>query len=289
MILVTGAAGKTGRAVIATLCRRGQTVRALARTSEQVGVLRDLGAQEVTVGNMRDPRSWTQAMADVCTVYHICPNMSPDEIAIGRLALAAASDADVAHFVYHSVLHPQTKAMPHHWNKLRVEELLFESGLHFTILQPAAYMQNVLAGWDSVVSRGVYRVPYAVETRLGMVDLEDVAEVAATVLTEPGHQGATYELAGSDILDQIEVAAILERRLGRAVRAETMSPEVWEQNARAAGVGDYQVHTLLDMFRFYERHGFWGNARVLAWLLGRSPTSFDDCVARHVNSSSDQS
>ena len=63
------------------------------------------------------------------SVYHVCPNVSPDEIAIGRVSIAAARSAGVEHFVYHSVLHPQTEAMPHHWLKLRVEEALITSGL----------------------------------------------------------------------------------------------------------------------------------------------------------------
>jgi uncharacterized protein YbjT (DUF2867 family) len=285
VILVTGAAGKTGRAVIVALSRRGQAVRALVRRPEQADSLRRLGAREVIVGDMRDHSVLMRALSGASSVYHICPNMSPDEIVIGRMALAAAREGGVGRFVYHSVLHPQTEAMPHHWNKMRVEELLFESGLPYTILQPAAYMQNVFAGWESIVSRGDYRIPYAPGTRLGMVDLEDVAEAAATILTEPGHEGATYELAGLDILSQDDVATILTRNLGREVRAEVVPLAVWEQEARAAGLGDYQIDTLRAMFRYYERHGFWGNPHVLAWLLGRPPASFDTFVARIVNSS----
>ncbi len=170
--------------------------------------------------------------------------------------------------------------MPHHWQKLRVEEQLFESGLCYTILQPTAYMQNVLAHWDQIMGQGVYPVPYAVETRLGMVDLEDVAEAAAIVLTELGHAGAVYELAGAEVLSQTEVATILGQQLGRPVRAETVPLETWERRARESGLGDYQVETLVKMFRYYERYGFWGNPRVLSWLLGRSPTTFAAFIER---------
>src|SRR5205823_453635 len=117
--------------------------------------------------------------------------------------------------------------------------LLFKSGLDFTILQPAAYMQNVLASWPLIAEQGVYRVPYAVTTRLGMVDLHDVAEAAGRVLTEPGHSGAVYELAGSEVLSQREVAAILTQCLGRPVHAEALPQAAWVQGARQAGLGDY--------------------------------------------------
>jgi uncharacterized protein YbjT (DUF2867 family) len=280
MILVTGAAGKTGRAVIRALTTKGEAVRALVHRPEQVRLVEGLGAREVVVGDMRLQATLGQAAQGARAVYHICPNVSPDEVDIGQVAIVAARSAGVKHFVYHSVLHPQVEAMPHHWQKLRVEEQLFRSGLPYTILQPAAYMQNVLAHWDQIVEQGVYPVPYAVETRLGMVDLEDVAEAAAAVLTEPGHVGAVYELAGMEVLSQAEVATILSQQLGRRVRAEAVSLETWERRARESGLGDYQVETLVKMFRYYECYGFWGNPRVLSWLLGCPPTTFAAFVER---------
>jgi uncharacterized protein YbjT (DUF2867 family) len=280
MILVTGAAGKTGRAVIQSLVAKGETVRALAHRPAQVRLVEEIGAREVVVGDMRLQATMDQAAQGVRAVYHICPNVSPEEVAMGQVAITAARSAGVEHFVYHSVLHPQVEAMPHHWQKLRVEEQLFESGLFYTILQPAAYMQNVLAHWDQVMEQGVYPVPYAVETRLGMVDLEDVATAAAVVLTEPGHAGAVYELSGAEVLSQVEVAVILSQQLGRPVRAEAVPLETWERRARDSGLSDYQVETLVKMFRYYERYGFWGNPRILGWLLGRPPITFAAFVER---------
>jgi NAD(P)H dehydrogenase (quinone) len=285
MILLTGAAGKTGKAVLCALAARGVAVRALVHRHEQVDAVRVLGAQEVTVGDLLDPAAVGPAAAGVRAVYHICANVHPEEVAIGRVAIDAAREAGVQQFVYHSVLHPQVEALPHHWQKMRVEEQLFASGLAYTILQPAAYMQNVLGQCDSVVRSGTYRVPYRIETRLGMVDLADVAEAAARVLTETGHDGATYELAGPEALTQEQVAAVLGRRLGRRVEAQQIGLTTWEQRARDAGMGDYQVQTLLQMFRYYDRHGFWGSPRVLGWLLGRAPRRFDAFVARMVEAS----
>ena len=281
MILVSGAAGKTGRAVIQALAAKGEAVRALVHRPDQVQLVEEIGAREAVVGDMRVPAAMERAAQGVRAVYHICPNVSPDEVAIGQVAIAAARSAGVEHFCYHSVLHPQVEAMPHHWQKMRVEEQLYESGLRYTILQPTAYMQNVLAHWDQIVEQGVYPVPYPVETRLSLVDLENVAQVAATVLTKPGHAGATYELVG-EALTQIKIAEVLSQQLGRPVRAEAVPLDAWEQQARTAGLGDYQMATLLKMFRYYEQYGFGGNPHVLGWLLGRSPTTFADFVERIV-------
>jgi uncharacterized protein YbjT (DUF2867 family) len=282
MILITGAAGKTGQAVIRALVADGAAVRALVHRPAQVEMVKNLGVQEAVTGDMRLQATLDQAMQGIRAVYHICPNMSPDEVTIGQFALKAARCAGVEHFVYHSVLHPQTEAMPHHWQKLRVEERLFESGLAFTILQPAAYMQNVLAHWDQIVQQGIYAVPYAAETCLGMVDLHDVAAAAATVLTSTQHKGATLEIAGPDVLTQTETATILAEQLGRPVRVEVVSREAWERRARASGLADYQVATLIKMFGYYEKYGFWGNPQIVRWLLGRSPTSFAAFVQRTI-------
>ncbi len=233
MILVTGAAGKTGRAVTRALVAVGAQVRALAHRSAQVRLTAELGACDTVVGDMRHRETWTRAMNQVRAVYLICPNMSPDEAEIGKIAIQEAHTAGVEHLVYHSVLHPQTEEMPHHWLKLRVEEQLLRSGIEFTILQPAAYMQNLLGYWDSIVQDGIYPVPYSAETRLSLVDLQDVAEAAAWALTTEGHRGAIYELVGTQPMTQNELAEALGRSLDRPVRAQPVPVKQWEaQGAR---------------------------------------------------------
>ncbi|MEZ4769473.1 MAG: NmrA family NAD(P)-binding protein [Caldilineales bacterium] len=275
-ILVTGAAGKTGRAVIAALRARGANVRALVRRAEQAHALRDLGVGDVITGDLEDRETLKDACRGANSVYHICPNMHPREEESGSSMIAAAQAAGVNHFVYHSVLHPQTEAMPHHWQKLRVEERLFKSGLPFTILQPAPYMQNVLAQRQRILAEGVYPVPYSAGTRLALVDLADVGEAAATVLLEPGHADAVYELVGEAALTQAAVAAILSGAAGRTVVVEEVALDDWRRQAIAGGLGSYQVDTLARMFEYYDRYGLTGNLNVLRWLLGRAPTSFAD-------------
>jgi NAD(P)H dehydrogenase (quinone) len=271
MILVTGAGGKTGKAVVEALAKKGASVRALVRRGEQVGTLKALGAAECAVGSFEDEGTLMCATDGARAIYHICPNVSRDELNSARAVAAAAQANGVKRFVYHSVLHPQIEAMPHHWQKMRCEEMLFAAGLDLTILQPTAYMQNILGAWGGIVGEGVFRVPYPFETRLSLVDLHDVAEAAALVLTAEGHGGATYELAGTEPLGQREIAAAISRALNRAVRAEAETVESWQARARAAGMGEYECTTLTAMFRYYAAHGLIGNPHVLASLLGRKP------------------
>jgi NAD(P)H dehydrogenase (quinone) len=272
MILVTGAAGKTGKAVVAALVGKGAAVRALVRNPDHADALLALGATEVSFGSFEDARALGEAAAGVQAIYHISPNVSRDEFAYARAVAAAARTHGVKRFVYHSVLHPQIEAMPHHWQKMRVEEMLFACGFDLTVLQPTAYMQNILGAWRGIAD-GVFRVPYPLDTRLCLVDLQDVGEAAAIVLTQAGHDGATYELVGTEPLSQADVAVLLARALDRDVRAEGEPLSGWEARARAGGLGEHERATLLAMFRYYAEHGLIGNSNALRWLLGRAPTS----------------
>ena len=286
MILITGAAGKTGRAALRTLAKMGYPVKALVFRAEQIQEVEALGVKEVLAGDMRDSAILTRAMQEVSSVYHICPNLHPDEVSIGQRIIDAAKMAGVAHFVYHSVLHPQIEEMPHHWKKMQVEEYLFASGLAFTILQPGVYLQNILASWKEILETGDYTVPYSVDSRLSMVDLEDVALAAAIVLTEvhsegkqPVHAGATYELAGTPIT-HCEVAASLTKHLGRPVAAMSITTDDWKRRQNTSGLGDYQLSTLVKMFDYYDKHGLFGSPHVLNWLLNRPGTSLDTFIER---------
>src|SRR5215510_12973861 len=101
MILITGAGGKTGRTIVRKLSEV-ESVTALVHREEHVSVLKSLGAEKVIVADMRDELAIRSAMQGVRAIYHICPNMSPDETVIGKLMIDAARERGVEHFVYHS-------------------------------------------------------------------------------------------------------------------------------------------------------------------------------------------
>jgi uncharacterized protein YbjT (DUF2867 family) len=279
MILITGAGGKTGRSLLKALSRV-ESLNAFVRREEYTPVVKALGAEKVIVGDMRDDVVIRSAMHGARAVYHVCPNMSLDEVAIGKLIIREARKASVTHFVYHSVLHPQTEKMKHHWQKLRVEEMIFESGLPFTILQPAPYMQNLLTGWKGVVEDGILRVPYSVSSKFSFVDLEDVAGAAKIVLSEPDHTNATYELAGTRPISYVEVAEISRNVLKRDVQAER--EEISDWRLRATGMNEYAVENLTRMFAYYDQWGLVGNPNILRWLLRREPTSLESFIKRVV-------
>ncbi len=280
MILITGAAGKTGRAVLKALVEHGETVRVLVRRQEQAEELIRQGASAALVGEMTEPASYREAMEGVNAAYHICPNVHPEEVAIGRLAIESARKCGLEHFVYHSVLHSQVEKMPHHWKKMKVEEILFESGLRYTVLQPAPYMQNILAVRDSILKKGIFPVPYPVETKLSFVDLADLGRAAAIVLTEPGYKEAVFEIVGTRAITQAELAALLSKVLEQPVAAEEVSGDQWREAVEKEGVDPLRIDTLLKMFEYYARYGLSGNSYTLTRLLGREPHTLTSFIAR---------
>jgi uncharacterized protein YbjT (DUF2867 family) len=218
-VAVLGGHGKTGRAVVSALVARGATAVPLGRA---------------------DWPDLAGAVAGCDAAYVIAPNLHPDEPAYVAEALTALARADVGRVVYHSVASPYAPAMPHHVGKARSEDLVRRSGLDWTILQPGAYLQNLDLS-------GPVEVPYSPDVRFGFLDLADLGLAAAVVLTEPGHGGATYELA---------------------TRTASVREMADEAGVPVVRVPDPGTHPWLSaMFAYYDDHGLPVGTRVLASLL----------------------
>jgi NAD(P)H dehydrogenase (quinone) len=263
-VLVTGAGGKTGAAVLAALADTGARTVALVRSASHPSDV----AHERVVGDQRDVDVLARAMTGVDAMYAIAPNLSPDEVAMTRAALQACGRSGVRRFVLHSVVHPQLRAMPHHADKGRAEELVIESGLDWTILQPNAYLQN-LAAYVPGMRAGLLRVPYALDRGHALVDLRDVAVVAASLLLDDVGVHATLELSGPRSCTMLDVAAEASRILGHAVAAERVDPD--RHVAGLPQLDPERRSRLLAMLRHYDLHGTPGDATVLRALLGREP------------------
>jgi uncharacterized protein YbjT (DUF2867 family) len=281
-ILVTGAAGRTGRRMVKALTARGARVRAFVRRPGAGEELRALGVDQVVAGDLLDAGSVATAMRGAEQVLHICPPMHPQEDAIARTMIAVAMQAQVERFVLYSVLHPLLSDVPHHARKLEAERALVGAGLAYTILQPSRYMQQLVPIWKGVLATAVHSMPFATSARFSVVDLDDLAEVAARIMTESGHDAATYQLAGPQALSQDDMAGILSELLGRPIRAEAKALEDMRREAEAAGFPAERIETMCRMNAHYDAHGLVGNPNVLRWLLGRPPTEFGEFVRREL-------
>ncbi len=282
MILVTSAYGNNGRRLIPLLAAEGIEVRAL-NLSDKTEELQELGAKEVIVGNALDPVTLDKAMDGVEKVFHVGPSFHPQEDKMGIAVINAASNAEVEHFVYDSVLHPQITALLQHRKKLLVEEHLINSDLNYTILQPMHYMQNI--NISDVYREGLFIQASALETPLSFVDIDDKIEIAVKVLTEDEHYGATYELCAADYLNAIEITEIMTKVLRKKINPKLVSKDLIIKNFQKAhpDYGDYPAKGFNALFDYYSEYGFFGNHNVLRWLLDRNPTTLEEYIKKEFN------
>ncbi|MGK5112560.1 MULTISPECIES: SDR family oxidoreductase [unclassified Geodermatophilus] len=271
MIVVTAAGGQTGSAVVRALRKRGEQVRAVVSRRGPRPELTELGA-EVVVAELTQPMPWADVLDGAGALYLIWPNFDPDEAEGAAAIFGEARRAGVPRVVYHSVLRPQVRSMPHHAAKDRAEEALDAAGLAWRVLQPCAYAQNLDDQLPEVARSGRLRSPWGLRTGQSLVDLADVAEAAAVLLTEDGLDGGTFEAAGPEPLPAPRLAELMGQRLGREVTVEDVVPR-GEVPAAYAG----RCRRL--MFDHYRSHGFAGSPRVLTALLGRPPRSYAEHLA----------
>jgi uncharacterized protein YbjT (DUF2867 family) len=266
VIVVTAAGGQTGAAVVRALWSRGERVRALVGSSQPRPELTALSA-DVVATDLTDPAAVEPLLVGADALYLIWPNFDPEETAGAVALLAAARRAGVGRVVYHSVLRPQARSMPHHAAKDRVEEALDAGGLTWRVLQPCAYADNLDGQLADVATTGTFRSPWGLEQAQSLVDLRDVAEAAAVLLTEDGLDGGTFEAVGPEPLTAPRIAELLGERLGREVCAVDAVPD-------GAVPGGYAARCSRLMFDHYRAHGFTGSPRVMEALLGRPARTY---------------
>jgi uncharacterized protein YbjT (DUF2867 family) len=282
LLLVTAANGNQGKLLIPRLLAAGVALRTCIRSDESARALRAAGVTDVVVGDITDPQVLARAMHGVERVYYVGPTLHPEEREMGIAAIDAARAAGVQHFVYSSVLHAIITDLVQHEIKRDVEEYLLSSGMEFTILQPANYMLRHRL--TPAFEEGVFRLSWALDRYQSMVDLGDVAEVAAAVLINSDqHAGATYELVAPGRYTAHDLAKIITGVIGCDIAAEQIEADVFTK--AALGTEDlsqfpYRTEAARAISRRYSSHDFIGNPNVLTWLLGRAPTTFDQFVQR---------
>jgi uncharacterized protein YbjT (DUF2867 family) len=285
VVLVTSAAGQTGTRLIRHLVVRGVRVRGLVTKQASADRIAGLGAEPV-LGDLRDGDALRRAMDGASKLYHIAPTLAADEYSLHRGVLRAAQAAGISHFVLHGVIAPYLQDVPFHWAKQRLIADLYHSGLPYTVLLPGNFMQNLAWTWPDIAARGEWALPYRTDVPLCWVDLDDVAEAAANVLTGEGDAYATYELVGTgSVLTRDEVAALMTQAWGRPVRAVRVEVHEYLTRSREqpffARLSDDEIQQIRAMFRGYDAVGCpAGNSKVLSMLLGRSATSFESFLRR---------
>jgi uncharacterized protein YbjT (DUF2867 family) len=273
---VIGAAGLCGTHLLESLRRAPFRVRAVVHGPAGRDRVAALEIGEIVSADLAEPDSVRQALKDADLVMMIPPAFHPEEDIFTIRALQSAEDVGARKFVYLSVLHPHTPGLRHHMRKANAEAAVRASALDWTILQPSMFAQIVLSTWGRAPA-GQVSAPFNVDHTFSMIDLRDLAEVGVNVLSEQGHDSATYELAGPPITlaDAVRLAGQVR---GVSLQARTVD---WAQAPLPPGLTDdsSQGSDMRAMWQDYDRHGLRGNSNVLRMLLGREPASFEEAAA----------
>lgn len=225
-VLVTGATGRIGRAVVDELLRAGVPVRALSRRPETASLPAGV---DVVAGDLTIPGSLDAALQGVDVAFLLW-TAAPATVPAVIERLASQARRIVFLSSPHQTPHPFFQ-QPNPMAALhaRIEDLIGKSGMASTIIRPGIFASNVRLWWAPMIRAGdVVRWPYgAAET--APIDERDVAAVAARALCDERHSGADYVLTGPEPLSHAEQVRVIGDAIGRPIRFEELSPEAFRR------------------------------------------------------------
>ena len=272
MILVTGASGNVGGAVLRELLRAKAPVRAMYRSSEDA--TKAPAAANPVIADFADRGSLDRTLEGIDRVYLVCSPI-PQLVELESNMIDACRVRGIKHLVQNSALGASTydKSFPR-WH-YEVERRVRASGIPATILRPESFMQNIPAFFaTSINSQGAF---YAAggTAPIGFVDVRDVGAVAAKVLTSDGHAGKTYTVTGPEALTYSQVALKLSALLGTPVKYVALTPEHLRQSMREMGMPPWQVEALADLQAYYTAGPGAKVTSDVREVLGREPIRLD--------------
>ncbi|MFN8488304.1 MAG: NmrA/HSCARG family protein [Caldilineaceae bacterium] len=251
LVLVTGATGNQGGSVVDALLRRGHQVRALTRKADSPAAnqLRQQGV-ELAVGDFTNRDSLVRAARGVDALYAMGTPFGgiEQEVEQGKAIADAAKAAGVTHLVYSSVdSADRATGIPHFDSKYKVEQYIQASGMPYTIVAPAYFMDNLLQPWLLAgVRQGTLAMALPAHRSLQQIAVADIGEFVASVI-DRGHSvfGRRYNIAGDDLNGQ-EAAAILSRVTGRTIHYQGFPPEVLRKQSEEMAL----------MFEWFDKVGY---------------------------------
>jgi uncharacterized protein YbjT (DUF2867 family) len=280
MILVTGATGLNGSALLRCLSARGIAARALVRNPARAAAIAALPHIEIVEGDMAEPETLGPALRDVDRAMLISSS-DPVMLEVQSNFIAAARVAGVRHVVKLSGIMPEI-ASPFRFARMHgeIERVLEASGMAFTHLRAGEFMPAYFRQVPSIVAKGMMFLPME-DARIASIDVGDLAEIAAETLTAPGHEGKTYPLTGPEALTMSEVADRLSAATGKPIRYVNVAPEDARKAQLAAGMPPYLVDALAELFAERRRGKEAQVSPMAQQILGRPPTSFAQFAARN--------
>jgi len=279
MILVTGATGLNGGELVRKLSARGVAVSALVRNRPKAAALAALPHVTVVEGDLSRPETLRAPLAGITRAF-LVSSSDPRMQEVQGNFVAAAKEAGVKHLVKLSGIMPDLDS-PFRFARMHgeIERRIEASGMAYTHLRPGEFMHAYFRQVPAIVGRGELRLPMG-DGRIASVDVGDIAEAAARVLTGAGHEGKIYRLTGPEALTMAEVAERLSAATGKTIKYVAVDPEEARKAQLAAGVPQFLADALFELFA-ERRNG--KEATVFGGLgdLGIRATPFAEFAARY--------
>jgi len=277
---VTGATGLNGSELVHRLSARGVGVRALVRNTTKARALSALPKVEIVEGDMAQPETLGGALHGVDRAMLISSS-DPAMLAVQSNFIEAARKAGVRHVVKLSGIIAEPDS-PFRFARMlaEIERQLEASGMAFTHLRAGEFMQAYFRQVRSIVANGALFLPME-DARIASIDIGDIAEVAATVLTGSGHEGKIYPLTGPEALSMAEVAQKLSSATGKPIQYVNVAPEEAKRANLAAGMPPHLVDALVELFAERRKGKEAHVSPVIPTLFGWQATSFDAFAARN--------
>ncbi|WP_280413724.1 NmrA family NAD(P)-binding protein [Nocardia carnea] len=244
-VLVTGATGTVGSALVTALQGRGVTVRAMTRNPD-----RTVPGTDTVVADLRDPVSIAAALDGVDAAFLNSPS-AEDAAALQIRFADIAHHAGVRRLVLLSqyAAHADSPVRFLRWHA-EVEAHVQELGFDHTVLRPNLYMQSLL-GFAGTIAQGWFAAPIG-DTAVSAIDSRDIADTAAVVLTGTGHTGRTYTLTGPRAVTHEQIARALADATGQDITFQDSSADQFTA-ALTGLLAPWQLAGLVEDYAHYAR------------------------------------
>ncbi|GAA4700793.1 Uncharacterized conserved protein YbjT, contains NAD(P)-binding and DUF2867 domains [Promicromonospora umidemergens] len=272
-VLVTGATGTVGSALIPALRARGAHVRAMTRSSG-----RAFPGAETVVADLQDPRSVAAALDGTDAVFLNSPS-TPEAAALQIQFADLARDGGVRHLVLLSQYGARADSPVRflRWHA-EVEAHVHQLGIDHTVLRPNLYLQALL-GFAGTIAQGRLAAPIG-DAPVSAIDTRDIAEAAAAVLTDAGRTGGTYTLTGPRAVTHQQIARALSAAAGHEITFQDVPAEQF--SAALTGVlPPWQLEGLIEDYAHYARREAAEVHTAVADLTGRPARDVTDFARDH--------
>ena len=272
MIAITGATGQLGQLAVAALQKivPASQIVAIVRNPAKADALAQQGVV-VRQADYGDEAALTRALEGVEKLLLISSSEVGQRTAQHRNVINAAKAAGVSFIAYTSLLHADTSPLGLAAEHIETEKLLAASGIPYALLRNGWYSENYLASAPPALEHGVF-IGAAGDGKIASATREDYAAAAAKVISEDGHAGKVYELAGDQAWTLSELAAELSKQSGKNVVYQNLSEADFAAALRGVGLPDAFASLLADSDTGASKGGLFDDSHTLSKLIGRPTT-----------------